>query len=101
MADLSAGLAAAGAGGVCAHEACDPATMVTKHRAAAAMHGAKRSNISFSFSPAVRVAGFRGRRFLDPVARANSNTEAGAAPNFATAAITRNRTLALGPQVLI
>jgi hypothetical protein len=32
------------------------------------MHGAKRSNISFSLSPAVRVAGFRGRRFLDPVA---------------------------------
>jgi hypothetical protein len=65
------------------------------------MHGAKRSNISFSFSPAIRVAGVRGRRFLDPVARENSNTEAGAAPNFAIAGIARNRTLALGPRVLI
>jgi hypothetical protein len=65
------------------------------------MYGAKRSNISFSLSPAARVAGFRGRRFLDPVARANSNTEAGAVPNFAIAGIIRNWTLALGPQVLI
>src|SRR5580704_12302228 len=98
----AAGLVAAGAGGVCAHESCGPARVAIRDRAAAAMHGAKRSNIRFSLSPVIRAAGCLAvAAFLILSPRRDSNTEVRAVPNFATAGIARNRTLALGPQVLI
>src|ERR1700691_1115412 len=103
LVDLSAGLVAAGADGACGHEACDPATVVTRdrattYRAAAAMHGAKRSNIRFSLSPVIRAAGCPAvAAFLILSPHRDSNTEVRAVPNFATAGIGCNRILALGP----
>jgi hypothetical protein len=70
---------------------------MTRDKAAAAMHGAKRSNIKFSLSPAVRAAGRRGRRFLDSVAPPNSNTENICRSQFCERGLSRKRTLALNP----